>query len=165
MSDAKMLERVGKLIALAGSTNEHEARNAAYLACKLIREHKLIVSLEKSVSDTSRYDPNVAHAVHFAQASSLEDIFETLFGEEHVARARARSAERTTPPPPKPRPKKPEKKTTNYRAKNGAILIDAKYGGYCRDCGVMFREGERVWWKHTGAGCVHEACDPNELQP
>ncbi len=35
MSD---IERIEKLIALAGSANEHEARSAAFLACKLIRE-------------------------------------------------------------------------------------------------------------------------------
>lgn len=31
-------DRIEKLIALSGSSNEHEARSAAYLACKLIRE-------------------------------------------------------------------------------------------------------------------------------
>jgi hypothetical protein len=31
-------DRIEKLIALSGSTNEHEARSAAYLACKMIRE-------------------------------------------------------------------------------------------------------------------------------
>ena len=32
------LDRIQKLIALSGSANEHEARSAAFLACKLIRE-------------------------------------------------------------------------------------------------------------------------------
>lgn len=32
------IERIEKLIALSGSANEHEARSAAFLACKLIRE-------------------------------------------------------------------------------------------------------------------------------
>lgn len=32
------IERIQKLIALSGSANEHEARSAAYLACKLLRE-------------------------------------------------------------------------------------------------------------------------------
>lgn len=40
----KPLERVQKLIALAGSPNENESRNAAAEACRLIREHKLVVS-------------------------------------------------------------------------------------------------------------------------
>jgi hypothetical protein len=35
MSD---IARIEKLIALSGSANEHEARSAAFLACKLIRE-------------------------------------------------------------------------------------------------------------------------------
>lgn len=43
MPDPKVVERVQKLIALAGSNNENEARNAAYLAAKLIREHKLSI--------------------------------------------------------------------------------------------------------------------------
>jgi hypothetical protein len=32
------IDRIQKLIALSGSANEHEARSAAYLACKMIRE-------------------------------------------------------------------------------------------------------------------------------
>jgi len=32
------IDRIHKLIALSGSENEHEARSAAFLACKLIRE-------------------------------------------------------------------------------------------------------------------------------
>lgn len=36
-----VLERVKKLLALATSPNEHEARTAALLAAKLIREHGL----------------------------------------------------------------------------------------------------------------------------
>jgi hypothetical protein len=35
------LDRIMKLIVLAGSPNENEARNAAFLACKAIREHRL----------------------------------------------------------------------------------------------------------------------------
>jgi hypothetical protein len=31
-------DRIEKLIALSGSANEHEARSAAFLACKMIRE-------------------------------------------------------------------------------------------------------------------------------
>ncbi len=38
---ATVVERVRKLLALAASGNMHEARNAAYLAAKLIREHGL----------------------------------------------------------------------------------------------------------------------------
>lgn len=36
-------ERVMKLVMLASSPNEHEARTAAFLACKAIREGRLLV--------------------------------------------------------------------------------------------------------------------------
>ncbi len=38
---ATVLDRVQKLLALAASPNANEARNAAFLAAKLIREHGL----------------------------------------------------------------------------------------------------------------------------
>jgi hypothetical protein len=38
---ASIVDRVNKLLALATSPNMHEARNAALLAAKLIREHNL----------------------------------------------------------------------------------------------------------------------------
>jgi hypothetical protein len=38
-----VLERVLRLIALSGSPNENEGRNAAVLAARLIREHKLLI--------------------------------------------------------------------------------------------------------------------------
>lgn len=38
-----IVQRVRKLIALAGSSNENEGRTAAFLACRLIREHGLDV--------------------------------------------------------------------------------------------------------------------------
>jgi hypothetical protein len=41
MSD--VVDKVQKLLALAASTNENEARNAAVEAAKLIREHKLAI--------------------------------------------------------------------------------------------------------------------------
>jgi hypothetical protein len=39
-----IVQRVRKLIALTGSPNENEARSAAFLACRLIREHGLDVA-------------------------------------------------------------------------------------------------------------------------
>lgn len=40
-----VLDRVTRLLALATSENENEARNAAVQACKLIRQHDLRLSL------------------------------------------------------------------------------------------------------------------------
>lgn len=42
---AGVLERIQKLIALASSPNEHEARTAAVLAAKLIRQHRVVLAL------------------------------------------------------------------------------------------------------------------------
>lgn len=39
-----IVQRVRKLVALSGSANENEARTAAFLACRLIREHGLEVA-------------------------------------------------------------------------------------------------------------------------
>lgn len=39
----RIVERVRKLIALSGSPNDHEGRSAAFMACRLIREHGLEV--------------------------------------------------------------------------------------------------------------------------
>ncbi len=43
-----VLERVGHLLALSSSPNENEARNAAVLAVRLIREHRLVVSMPRA---------------------------------------------------------------------------------------------------------------------
>jgi hypothetical protein len=40
-----ILERLARLIALTGSPNENEARNAAVLAVRLIRQHRVQLSL------------------------------------------------------------------------------------------------------------------------
>jgi len=41
--DQKIVDRINQLIQLAGSPNENEARAAAFFACKLIREHKIVI--------------------------------------------------------------------------------------------------------------------------
>jgi hypothetical protein len=47
------IDRIEKLIALSGSANEHEARSAAYLACKMIREggHRVVASAPEPWAD------------------------------------------------------------------------------------------------------------------
>src|SRR5574338_183888 len=41
---SRVLDRIQKLLALAGSSNENEARTAAFLAAKLIRENGIVLS-------------------------------------------------------------------------------------------------------------------------
>ena len=79
-----MIEKIEKLIALSGSANEHEARSAAFLACKLIREGGYRV-----VEATGR-------------ASAAVDPWEELFRAARPARRPAAPR----PPPPDTRPRR-----------------------------------------------------------
>lgn len=52
------LDRIQKLVELAvGSSNEHEARNAAVLACKMLREHDVVLTLPKSNPGPEQVNP------------------------------------------------------------------------------------------------------------
>jgi hypothetical protein len=71
----KILDRVEKLVALAGSSSIEEARTAAYQACKLIRENKLSIKEPKDDHEAAwirdmqnKHDPN-APLVHFSTNS------------------------------------------------------------------------------------------------
>jgi hypothetical protein len=77
---AKVLERVQKLIALAGSDNENEARNAAVLACRLIRENK--ISLALSEGEPVRRAPRDPFGggvrVNYSSIDESDDFFQIL---------------------------------------------------------------------------------------
>jgi Protein of unknown function (DUF2786) len=49
-----VLDRVRKLIALSASPDHHEGRNAAYLACRLMREHGLDVTATRAQAAEGR---------------------------------------------------------------------------------------------------------------
>src|SRR6185295_9929478 len=51
MNGTRLLERVSALVARASSSFEEEARTSAVIACRLIREHGLEVSLPGSVRE------------------------------------------------------------------------------------------------------------------
>jgi hypothetical protein len=54
-----VVQRVNALIALASSPNRNEAESAAYKACQLIREHKLVVtSSTQALPETSSPAPS-----------------------------------------------------------------------------------------------------------
>lgn len=56
---SKVIRRVEQLIQLAASSNENEARNAAVMACKLIREGGLVLSEKPFVKDAPFSYPTV----------------------------------------------------------------------------------------------------------
>lgn len=164
VDEEKHLKRIKQLIALAASTNENEARNASYLACKMIREHgfEVVGTRPRARGFGSRPDVNV----NVAHVVSLDDVFETVFGSQRVAEARARSYSqdraRVAPEPEPIRKRSEQKKAKPPRMKNGAVLITAKHSGACRDCGSRIEQGDMVWWK-LGVGCVHGDCEPSVL--
>lgn len=78
MSD--VLIKLRRLIALSASDNENEARNAAYLACKMIREHKLTFSGEAPTSDYRRPAAEAQARAASKSKVNIPDPFETIFG-------------------------------------------------------------------------------------
>lgn len=99
MKKDKAVERVQKLIALAASSNENEARNAAFQACKIIRENKLEV---------------VAPGRSFSSLN-LDDLFQRQprpasrpWPPPPPARSYVRDPPYTRPDPPRPKPKPAE---------------------------------------------------------
>ena len=75
-ANKKTIEKVRKLIALSGSDNQTEARNAAYQACKLIREHELLVGYSSGErSRASGVTPDVVSQVVNQGAQAVSDWF------------------------------------------------------------------------------------------
>lgn len=53
MKPPDVIKKVEDLIALASSDNETEARNAAYQAAKLMREHELVIAPKGGLPKTN----------------------------------------------------------------------------------------------------------------
>ena len=99
-----MIDKIEKLIALSGSANEHEARSAAFLACKLIREGGYRV-----VEATAR-------------GSAAADPWEELF---RAARPARRPAPRRPPPDTRPRRQVPTEIRAARRSGRCAVCSEA----------------------------------------
>lgn len=121
-----------KLIALAGSANEHEARSAAHLACKLIREGDFRV-VEARAPQAAPSDP---------------------WSRFREAAARAAQADRHGPrkPPTDARP----------RRSVPTEIKRARRSGKCAVCREPFEEGSDVavptFTSDARLGCVHADC-------
>ncbi len=149
---AAALDRINKLIALAGSSNEHEARNAAVQACKMILQHKIVLALPEGTRSRPPFVPPVRNVRTPGGASSqpfdmrngtpvdLGTLFDGLFGKEAGNTFRQATQ------------KSPE-----------AYTMDAPQEGTCRDCGEGFGRGDRIWYRR-GVGAVHAMrCNPDIL--
>ena len=147
------LDRIRKLIALAGSANENEARNAAVQACKLLTEHKVALVMPGQHVSGDIPLRNVRTGVNPTQSADdvmrngipvdLGNIVDTILGADAGGRFRTH----VNKPPDSTAP----------------VPMTAPQDGTCRDCGEGFNRGDRVWYKR-GVGAVHTMkCDPDIL--
>lgn len=150
------LDRIRKLIALAGSTNENEARNAAVQACKLITEHKVVLTMPgqhvsgdiplrnvRTGVNPTRSAEDVMRDGEPVDLGGIGNIVDTILGADAGSRFRRHV---NTPPDTV-----------------GPVTMTAPQDGTCRDCGEGFNRGDRVWYKR-GVGAVHTMkCNPDIL--
>ncbi len=147
------LDRIRKLVALASSANEHEARNAAVQACKLMTLHKVVLTMPEPVRAHVPYTPPPVRNVRTAggaNAPTADEVMRTgtpvdmgnvadaVFGREVGDAIRSISGE--------------------------VFTMSAPQDGTCRDCGHDFFRGDRIWYRR-GVGAVHTmSCDPDVLR-
>ena len=141
-----VLDRIKKLVALAGSPNENEARNAAVQVCKLIIEHKIVLQMPTSeprhqgIPNTRPPRPTETSDEVMRNNQPLDDLF------NFAKRTRERVDDFTSRGEP-------------------PYVITAPQEGTCRDCGEQYQRGDRIWYRR-GVGAVHTMkCDPDKLQP
>lgn len=142
-----ILVKVQKLIALAASDNESEARNAAHAACKLIREHQLVLS-EKQI-DFGFVPPGNTPSWSRPKKSEKSSRDNTPFWS------------RETKTQVKPPPRQEDDFSSFNEPPSGAsfkrVILKSKYSGVCKECGSPFEPGDRVAWMR-GHGSIHESC-------
>ncbi len=104
------IDRIRKLIALAASENEHEARSAAYLACKMIRDDDV------RLVEPAAPDPWAERA------------------REQAWRSRREPAAR--PPPPPPRDLRPRRESFGHGSDVAYPVLadDQRLGAVHADC-------------------------------
>jgi len=117
-----VVDRVKKLLALAASPNAHEARNAAFLAAKLIREHGL--ELHEPAPPPRRASPA-------------------------PRRSTPKETAVRTPPPTR---KTGGSKRGVHAVKEVPSRIESPLGGDCVVCGKRYRAGSEIFWLDSEGG-------------
>lgn len=144
------LERARKLIALAASANENEARNAAVEACRLIRFYKLHLSEEQKTSTVPILTADEVVARYGRKRTSGPGRVANMDDLERQPGARRIVDD-------------PSFQRRRRAASEPAFTCDAPMGGTCLDCGRTYHEGDRVWFRE-GVGAVHAfKCDTEVL--
>ena len=138
-----VLERVKQLIDLATNegASEEEARTTALIACKLIKEHKLVISKAGSGKQASgntpwgRYTPPPGWPADF----DFEDLI------QQVTKVKTKTANKK-PPPPAPQ------KHTKMRVQ---VMTNTQVCGVCNKHISYGAEAILI----GGRTIVHTACD------
>ncbi len=164
---ANVLDKINKLIALAGSPDEPEARSAAWAAVKLIREHKIQMSLPSTqkqypfdgMPTSGRRDyPFDGVPSSFKEAFGVDfaDMWESIKEAEKPPRYKPpppRYEPPTRPTPPPPPPSRPKRR----RSVKEPVSMESKVGGNCKKCKKPIAIGSLILWAR-GAGATHHAC-------
>lgn len=145
-------EKVKKRIALAlGSNNEHEARNAAMAACRLIAEHKLL-------DEPPPRSRGFAPPQHGNPFDELFRAMQDMGGEGFFVNI---ETPRPTKPPPQPRvervPRKPK------RDASARDVISTHQSAFCTKCGQRILRGKQTTVLHGNyyhPNCYIEATEP-----
>jgi uncharacterized protein DUF2786 len=133
---ADVLDKIRKLMALAASPNENEARTAALLAVKLMGEHKVELRLPVAARQSSAF---------------LDSFWDDFLGKDAHARYRDQYAERP--------PRSPYKDLRSTVQWDPFAVDDRKsYTRNCVVCGKDFTSADRVVWS-TRYGTAHLACE------
>ena len=177
---SRIVDKIRKLIALTTSPSVEEARTAASLAVKLIREHNVELTLPTSPADRPAPPPPSARrnpppprqppppqpspppkdprTADEASARAAWDAWNGVpkdwgFGGPRTADTAADEAYATWA----------ASNAAHQRAQaggpsrkpSGSRRIEAKFRGRCRTCGEPYEEGEWVIWT-KGKGCRHD---------
>lgn len=148
MSATKAVERVQQLVALAGNNpNEHEARTAAYQACRIIREQGLVVVTK---AEAERLRP-----------SALDDLIADMQRQAAEATRKAteaweaEQAARTWPESPKPKRTRPKKEPSPGCERH---RVDRAPGVGCAGCSRSIPKDEHYWSVKGGRWPLCDGC-------
>lgn len=157
MDRDKALERVLRLVALAVDPSQTkdgepspEARTAAWSACKLLHEHRLLSSPtaeapseeEEAPPPTPRRPRKKARTWSQAYKSKTDttaDDFARRYGT------------------PKPAPETPPRDEPSVQGSRRGTFGLAKFHGQCLYCGFVIRKGEEIFFM-PGFGSDHKKC-------
>jgi hypothetical protein len=123
------MDRLHKLLAMAKSPVEEEARTAALMAVRLIHEHKIELRL-----------PSKGYPIGVTEPLTSWDW---------------KPSEPAKPKPPSTPPPKPPPRVPKYQ--EVPVSLVAKFGGVCKQCARHYSAGESILWL-KGRGATHYNC-------